>query len=1140
MKNILYQESIVQIKHLFRIMRIAILSLFLFAGGIFATEVNSQVMKVSISAKNVSARNIISEIEKQTDYLFVFNVDEVNLNRKVNVDANNRTVAEVLNRVFDGTGVYYAMEGKNIMLMSKADKAIASAQQDKRVTGLIKDSNGDAIIGANITVKNAKSGTITDLDGKFSLEASPNAVLVVSYIGYSTQEISLNGRQNIIVVLKEDTKTLEEVVVVGYGVQKKSVVTAAMSQVSADELGKGTPTNVQDVLKGKVAGVQITSQSGQPGMDSKIRIRGTGTVNDSEPLYIVDGMPSSNGINYLNPSDIESIEVLKDAASAAIYGARGANGVVLVTTKKGTAMQKTTLNYEFTYGVQNPAKKLDLMNSQEYQMIMNEMAANSGKPDYFPTESSVDTDWQKELTYSNAPVITHKLSLAGGSEHSTHYASFGYIKQRGILAKGHSDYERYNGRFNYSNTLVDAKDRKFLNKMIFGSIVSYSRSERIGNTIDNSESSGIIASMNMLPPTESVYQDNPDKIAQYASLYPNYVTSPDGRVYNIIDLREISNPLADLQVNHNQRNISQIFNGNFNLDVSILPGLKYKTTAGMEWGFNSTKNVTPVYDLNTTTKNSTSYVNDAKSEAYSWQWENLLSYDKTFGEHHLGLLLGTTLSSYSYSDLSGTDYDLLIVDPEKAYIDIATGDRSNERVNGGANDHKLASVFGRVNYNYAEKYLFEAVVRRDGSSNFGASHKYAIFPSVSLGWVLTGEDFMKNRPEWLDFMKLRASWGQNGNESIGAFGYTSMMSMGYNAVVNGKVYTGAKPSGYVNSDLKWETSEQTDLGLDLRLLNSSLTLSADYFNKKTKDMLMDVSLPEYTGYASMKNNVGTVSNKGFEFETSYKLKIGEVGLNVGANAAYVKNEVTNLGSGRTGLDILGGGLGGTVTWMESGKPYGFFYGYVTDGIFQNQNEIDSYVDKNGNKIQPNAVPGDVRYKDLDGNGTISGDDRKMIGDSNPDWTFGFSLNASWRNFDLNAFFQGAQGNQIYKFYRRANITYANWEKSWLGRWHGEGTSNKLPRIDEGDPHNNTTWVSDLFVEDGSYLRMKVLQLGYQLPQNYIRKMSVSKLRLFVQAENLFTVTNYSGLDPEVGTRNGFDGGTYPQARTFTFGANIVF
>ncbi len=460
----------------------------------------------------------------------------------------------------------------------------------------------------------------------------------------------------------------------------------------------------------------------------------------------------------------------------------------------------------------------------------------------------------------------------------------------------------------------------------------------------------------------------------------------------------------------------------------------------------------------------------------------------------------------------------------------------------GRKDYRIASIFGRINYNYDEKYLFEAVVRRDGSSNFSREHQYATFPSVSLGWVLTREKFMENRPSWLDFAKIRLSWEQNGNERIGSFAYTSMMSQGKNAVINGKVYTGMLPSGYANADLKWETSEQTDLGIDLRFFNSALTFSADYFVKKTKDMLLSMPIPLYTSYGSMTVNSGTVKNEGIEFEASYRFKVGEVNLGINGNASYVKNTVTDQGPDRVGLNNIGGGMGGQVSWRENGRPYGFFYGYLHDGIFQNQQEIDSYtyVDSNGKTqlIQPNAKPGDIRFKDLDGKNGLNGDDRTMIGKPNPDWTYGFTLSADWKGLDFSAFFQGSIGNDIYKLYRRSNVTFGNYDKSWLNRWHGEGTSNWVPRVIDGD--NNNYQVSNFFVEDGSYMRLKVLQIGYSLPGQMLQRVGVKGLRFFVQGENLFTITNYSGYDPEVGTRDGFDGGTYPQARTYTIGANITF
>lgn len=1125
-------------------MKVSFFLLFLFTTAMFAENAHSQIAKVSIHKQNSTIRHVIDEIEKQTDYLFVYDKREVNINQKVTVKAEKQSVANVLTNLFNDTDIIYAMTGNNIILM-KGEKESRSQQQNaKIISGTVKDQNGEPLIGATVAEKGTTNAVMTDLDGNFTLTLKNSTVIEISYIGYEVKTVDIGNQTRINVILEEASNILNEVVAVGYGIQKKSTLSSAISKIENEDLNLGNPTNVQNAMKGKVSGVQITSQSGQPGADSKIRIRGTGTVNDANPLYIVDGMPSYSGINHLNPADIESIEILKDAASAAIYGARGANGVVLVTTKTGKKSSKTTVNYEFSYGIQNPENKVKLMNSEEYKMMMEELAVNSGKPSYIDPTTTVNTDWQEELRYKDAPVINHKLSISGGGEKNTYYLSLGYIKQSGVFAKGYADYERFNARFNYTNVFYENKERDWLNNITFGAITSYSRTERKGNTINNSEAAGIITSINMLPPTETIYQDNPTKITEYERDFPNYIKNSSGRPYNIIDLNEINNPFASLQVNNKQRRIPQVFTGNFSLDFSILPGLKYKTTAGFEWGFSSIKNVIPVYDLNTTNKNTISRVEDEKSESAFWQWENVVSYNKSFDNHNFSLLGGTTMSSYTSSNLAGTDYDLLVVDIDKAYIDIATGDASLERVSGGAYDHNLASVFGRLNYNYDEKYLFEAVIRRDGSSNFGPKYQYAVFPSVSAGWVFTSENFLQDKIDWLNFGKLRAGWGQNGNEAIGAFGYTSMMDMGYNAVVGGKVVTGAKTSGYVNHDLKWETSEQTNIGLDLRFLNSALTFTADYFVKKTKDMLLNVPLPEYTGFRSMWANAGTMENKGIELETSYRFNVGKVNLHVGANASYVKNKVTDVGPGRTGLDIIGGGLGGTVTWFETGRPYGFFYGYVHDGIFQNQAEVNSYtyVDANGvTKLkQPNAKPGDVRYKDLDGKDGITGEDRTMIGNPNPEWTYGFTLAADWNGFDINAFFQGVQGVDLYKFYRRANITQANWERSWLGRWHGEGTSNWLPRVVEGDPNNNTTWVSNMFVEDGSYLRLKVLQLGYQIPTKVTKKLSIEKLKFYLQGENLFTITDYTGYDPEVGTRNGFDGGTYPQARTFTIGANITF
>ncbi|MGM9738945.1 MAG: SusC/RagA family TonB-linked outer membrane protein [Candidatus Cryptobacteroides sp.] len=1015
--------------------------------------------------------------------------------------------------------------------------------QNTGLQGTVYDPSGDGLPGASVFLKgNNKVGTVTDVNGNFTINAKAGDILVASFIGFKDVEAIVTGTERITIRFDDSSIILDETIVVGYGVQKKSVMSSSVSKITGDDLDLGNPTTVQNALQGKLSGVSIISNSGQPGSDATVRIRGVGTVHDSNPLYIVDGMPSESGINHLNPSDIESIEVLKDAASAAIYGSRGANGVILVTTKKGDSSEKARVAYEFTYGIQNPANMVELCNSKEYQTLMNEMAANSGKELFFSTPSSVNTNWKKELQNKNASIMNHKVSVSGGNRNSDYYLSFGYVDQEGVLAPDHSDYTRYNVRLKYNTTLLNTDSRNWLNRITIGTAANYSKSIFNGSTINNSEASGLITSINALPPTEPVYQTDPSILAQYEVMYPNRVIAPNGMTYNIIDMPGITNPLADLQVNHNEKRTPQNFGANFNLDVDIIPGLRFRTTYGAEWMFSDTRDVTPVYELNASNRNTSSKVYNQKSQYNHWQWENTLSFNRNFGKNGIGAVIGTSMSSYHNSYIGANDYDLLVVDIDKGYIDTATASEDNSQVWGSAGDHKMASLFARVNYNYDEKYLFEAVVRRDGSSNFSKSRRYSVFPSVSAGWVITKEPWMKSVRKVLNFGKIRFSWGQNGNERIGSFAYTSMMSQGHNAVVDGTVYTGMLPSGYANADLKWETSEQIDLGLDLRFFDNALTFTFDYYKKNTKDMLMNMPIPRYTSYSSMMVNAGTVENTGVELEASYRLSIGDFDFAVGANATWLKNVVTNQGPDRTGLNNIGGGMGGTVTYAENGRPYGFFYGYVHDGIFQNWDEINSYsyIDGEGNKKlkQPDAKPGDIRFKDLDGENGINADDRTMIGSPIPDWTFGINLYFAYKGLDLSAFFQGTQGNDIFKLYRRSNLGYANWEKSWMNRWHGDGTSNWVPRVVEGD--NNNYRISSFFVEDGSYLRLKVLQIGYSLPKKWMEKIHVRNLRFFLQGENLFTLTNYSGNDPEVGTRNGFDGGTYPQARTFTVGASITF
>ena len=771
-----------------------------------------------------------------------------------------------------------------IMLVLASNCLTATAQTETRVHGTVKSAtDGLPLIGVNVVEKGTSNGTITDINGSYTLTVPGNSELVFTYIGFANQEVKvISGKNTYDITLTEDSKALEEVVVIGYGVQKKSVVTAAISQVSGDELAKGSPTNFQNALKGKVSGVQIMSESGAPGAGSTVRIRGVGTINNSNPLYLVDGMPVDD-INNINPSDIESVEVLKDAASAAIYGTRGANGVVLVTTKKGS-VQKPVLTYEVSYGWQSSTKKLDYMNAAQYQMMVNEMNKNEGKELKFPnfdinnpsTYPTTETDWQDELLNNHALVYNHKVSLSGGTDRGIYYASFGYLNQNGVVASENSYYKRYNARFNNTYTVMEDKNRFWLPKVTFGSNISYSHTESMGIG-NNSDVSGVLTSMALTPPNEPIYQTDPEQLKIYDQLYAGYVKDADGRAYNIINyMREMGNPLAVRDVSNNTLNTANNFNANLNLEATLLPGLKFRTNVGLAWAFWGSRGYTPEYYITTNNRNETSSVFHKKNESYKWQVENVLSYEKTIGKHAFSVLVGQSALSEESTGLTGEDYNLLRLGMEYAYLNSAAAERSLERTDDYINQHRLSSFFARATYNYAEKYMLSLVFRRDGSSNFGPNNKYASFPSISAGGNMTEEKFMKNRPGWLNLIKLRASWGRNGNESIGAFQYTSLLNMGSNNLALGKgskdqIYVGIVSAGYANPSIQWETSEQTDLGIDLRLLNNSLSFSVDYFDKRTKDMILWLQTPKYLGYWGMNANSGTMSNKGVESEESFTI-----------------------------------------------------------------------------------------------------------------------------------------------------------------------------------------------------------------------------------------------------------------------------
>ena len=1057
--------------------------------------------------------------------------------------------------------------------------SMTAAAQSAGIVGTVTDGNGEPIIGASVVEKGQpQNGAITNYDGQFAINVKAGTTLVVSYIGFETIEVkAANGMA---IVMKEDDKTLSEVVVIGYGVQKKSVVTAAIAKVSSDDLEGKAPVRVDNALKGLAAGVNVTSSSGQPGAAPRVRVRGTGTINNSDPLYIVDGMPIEGGIDFLNPSDIESIEVLKDAASGAIYGARAANGVVLVTTKKGK-LGKTSINYNFSQGWQTAWRRRDVTSATDYAIMQNELRLNGGQaPLYADPYNLMDTngnpikgfgtDWQDLVFNDNAPVQNHEVSVSGASEKLNYYLSLGYYDQEGIVGGnyGQSNYQRLSLRSNNIYNVYDATaERNFLNKLDVTVNLAYTRVKSTGIS-ENSEWGSVLGSALYMSPIIAPTVTNKELADEMHAKYEEtqgYELQRDaaGNYYTIPgtfgSYAEMNNPLALLNMNPS-KNWSHKFVPKFSFDLQLWDNLKYHFNYSVDlsfWG-NSAATLSKYYHSGNAKGEHTS-ASMSWNKGCNWQVENTLTYDKQFGKHTIGVVLGQSAMK-NKSDYVGAER-WNIINLEKPYMSYTNAnvvyevDADGKLIGtpvaefngwGGPNvEHRISSLFGRVSYNYDEKYMLQATIRRDGSSRFGPNNKYGTFPSVSVGWNIMNEKFMEQTQGWLSNLKFRASWGKNGNDNIGNFQYTVLNAMGNNVLFGNPAIKqiGSKASTTANPSIKWEESEQTDFGLDFGFFNQALTFTVDYYIKKTNGMLMTMPIPSYVGESKPIGNTGDMENKGIEFELGYKWNISDAHFAIKANATYTKNTLKNLGneSGFLDYDGVQGFTGGSLARGSNGMPFPYFYGYKTNGVFQNYNEVNSYVNADGGLIQPSARPGDTRFVDVNGDGVIISDDRTMIGKGTPDWNFGLNFNADWKGFDFNMFLQGVAGADIFDATYRTDVTAGNYPTYMLNRWTGEGTSNKYPILRAGD---NTNWqVSDLYIVDGSYLRLKNISLGYTLPRSLTRQISIERLRFFVMAENLVTWTKYWGFDPEIssgGKSLGIDKGVYPQARIWTVGLNLTF
>jgi TonB-linked SusC/RagA family outer membrane protein len=1014
--------------------------------------------------------------------------------------------------------------------------------QEASISGKVIDEQGLPIPGATIVLKGTSSSVASDFDGGFQIKAPKDGVLTISFIGYKTVQQELSGRTQLLVKMYSSTQDLNEVVVVGYGTQKKSVVTGAISSVRAKDIEKIPNGRIEQVLQGRVSGVTIAASSGQPGSASTIRIRGITTFGDggNNPLWVVDGVVvDAGGIGFLNQSDIESMEVLKDAASAAIYGTRAATGVILVTTKKGKS-GKIIVNYNGFAGVSSPEKTLNLLNATQYATLLNEKSVAAGGALVFSNPSSLGTgtDWQKAIFNTGAFRYSHELSISGGSDVSNFYASFGLQDQEGIVSTEISNYTKKNFRLNSTH--------KISKVFTFGQTLGFTNQKNVGIGNTNSEFGGPLSSAINLDPITPILQTDP-VLANAAPYSTNpVIRDSNGTPYGISSIvgQEMTNPLAYAKTRLGGFGWSNDIVGNAYLEATISKHFKFRSTFGAKLANWGGEGFTPVFYLSANSNVLKNSYSQSENKSFAWNVENIATYSNNFGNHNLTVLLGQG----SYVDnigggSSATMFGLPITSYQDASFnfDIPQSDRSSGTYD--MTEHKLTSLFARVNYDFKERYLFTGIIRRDGSSRFGANNKFGVFPSFNLGWVVSKENFWKEN-EVIKSLKIRGGYGVVGNDAIPDFRYLSLVEGGYNYSFGN---TGAITTGYANltldnPDLRWEETSQANIGFESRFFNS-LSLTVDVYNKATNGILRQINIPGYVGVsANPTGNIADMENRGLEIELGYKKQFGDFNFSANANFAYLENEVTYVASdsnyivGDASFQSMG-----PVTRTQVGQSYNSFYGFKTAGIFQNDAEIAAYKSSTGSLIQPNARPGDFRWVDTDGNGAINDEDKQFLGTNIPKYTFGFTINLDYKNFDFMAFAQGAAGNKIFQGLRRLDIGNANYQTEALGRWTGEGTSNDYPRLTNNDTNGNFGKMSDFYLEDGDYLRLKIIQFGYSLPTNVISQIGASKVRFYLTGENLFTLTKYTGYDPEIGGGVfGIDKGVYPQARTFMFGANLQF
>ena len=1117
---------------------------------------------IQLKLNNVTVKKAMTELKQKSGYSFVYETSDLDTNKKVNVDAEN--AKDAIAQILQGQNVTYEIQGKNVVVQRKnANNTKANQGKKRTVKGTVKDNNGEPVIGATIMESGTKNGTVTDADGNFVIEIASDSKLDITSIGYKSQTVKPSATGTTSVSLSEDSNLLDDVVVVGYGTQRKKLITGSTVHVTADDIAAVNAVDAFGALQSQASGMNIVMNSGQPGEGYKVTIRGMGTAGSNTPLYVVDGVPGAN-IDDLSPNDIESIDVLKDAASSAIYGARASNGVILVTTKKGRAGGHVQVSFDGYMGWQNPnTNDVTPLNAKQYMEINDKAYQIQGVATYdwqklIPKQYAQimngtwnGTNWLEETTIHNAPIHNASLSISGGSEISRFALGFTKFHQTGTIgAPADPKYDRYTVRLNSDYSLIKKKGRDILK---IGENATFSATDKRGVSVGG------------------IYGNSIRNLLAMSPLLPAY--NDEGGYYEYKDIQadawdfsaEMANPLAQMKYD-NGFGYTKVYRlqTNFFLEFSPIKDLTYRASAGWLYRHREGRSYVPVYELSSKKSNPNDDVSQNQSYSVRWSLENTLNWVKSFDKHNIDVLLGQSVEKWGYGNgVNVTNSNSLFPGSfDHAYIANANVVDPSLTSIGGSPEAQgaLSSFFGRVNYNYDETYLLSLVLRADGSSNFARGHRWGYFPSVSAGWVISNEKFMESTKAWMDFLKIRASWGQNGNCNISNFQYLATIALDDPYYFNNKdnPALGAYPNILPNEDVKWETSEQLDFGFDARFLNNRLGVAFDWYKKTTKDWLVRAPMLLSYGTNAPYVNGGDIENKGYEIQLNWNDKIGkDFRYSVSANFSHNKNEVTRLANSE---GIIHGGSNAIAQntaelyRIQVGYPIGYFWGYEMEGIIQNEKQLQEYLDRNcsgdkANSLQGESLqPGDVMFKDVNGNGKIDkgDDDKTMIGDPNPDFTLGLNINISYKGFDFALNGYGSFGQQVAKSYRQfsdhPDDNYCT--DVYTKYWTGEGSTNRYPRFSDGKTANMSE-ISRVWIEDADFFKISRISLGYDFKRLY-SKLPVQKCRLYVALSNFFTFTGYSGMDPEVGFGNGaswasgIDCGYYPSARSWQVGLNINF